>query len=127
MRLSPFTLLCLAGAALAQSPDSLFLKDSTFEEIPAVLLSNDKIELTVLTKGGALAHLILRDDPGKMSPFWAPMRFARETGRKHGGFSAGHFVCVDGFGPVSAEERDAGLSGHGEAHTLPWETKFARK
>jgi hypothetical protein len=34
---------------------------------------------------------------------------------------------VDGFGPVSAEEKEAGLPGHGEAHTLAWETKLARK
>src|SRR5689334_14365512 len=39
----------------------------------------------------------------------------------------GHFVCVDGFGPVSEEEKAAGLTGHGEAHALPWETKAARQ
>src|SRR5882672_6927031 len=127
MRILPMAALYLAGAALAQTPESGFLKKSSFEEVPALLLSNDKIELTVLTNGGALANLILRDDPEKMSPFWNPKRFAREAGRKHTGFSMGHFVCVDGFGPVSPEERDAGLSGHGEAHTLDWETKYSRK
>jgi hypothetical protein len=127
MRLLPTTILCLAGAVLAQAPDSSFLKTSTFEEIPALLLSNDKMELTVLTNGGALANLILRDDPERLSPFWNPKRFAREAGRKHTGYALGHFVCVDGFGPVSPEEKDAGLSGHGEAHTLAWETKFTRK
>ena len=46
------------------------------------------------------------------------MRMARELGRpvKFDG-GAGLFVCVDGFGPTSPEERAAGLPGHGEAHT----------
>src|SRR5262245_20704135 len=100
MRLLPiaiFSAVCTAAA------DSDFPSKSTFEEVPALLLSNDKIELTVLTSGGALANLILRDDPEKLSPFWNPKRYARETGRKNNGYSIGHFVCVDGFGPVSAE------------------------
>src|SRR6266436_9658757 len=128
MRFLPTAALCcLAGAALAQTPDSSFLKKSSFEEVPALLLSNDKIELTVLATGGALANLILRDDPDKLSPFWNPKRYARETGKKHTGTGIGHFVCVDGFGPVSPEEKEAGLPGHGEAHTLTWDTKTARK
>jgi hypothetical protein len=39
--------------------------------------------------------------------------------------SMGHFVCVDGFGPVSADEQKAGLQGHGEAHLLPWKQTTA--
>ncbi len=127
MRILPTAALYIAGAVLAQTPDSGFLKNSSFEDVPALLLSNDKIELTVLTNGGALANLILRDDSEKLSPYWNPKRYAREAGRKHSGYGVGHFVCVDGFGPVSAEEKEAGLSGHGEAHTLAWDTKSARK
>src|SRR5689334_8957646 len=107
MRLLPIASFCAVWAALAQAPDSGFLKSASFEEIPALLMSNDKLELTVLTNGGALANLVLRDDPEKLSPFWNPMRYARETGRKHTGYSMGHFVCVDGFGPVSPEEKQA--------------------
>jgi hypothetical protein len=33
----------------------------------------------------------------------------------------GHFVCVDGFGQPSADERKASLPQHGEARGLPWE------
>jgi len=72
MRILPTAALYLAGAALAQTPESGFLKNSSFEDVPALLLSNDKIELTVLTNGGALANLILRDDAEKLSPFWNP-------------------------------------------------------
>jgi hypothetical protein len=46
----------------------------------------------------------------------------RELGqapRPSGG--TGHFVCVDGFGPTSPEERAAGLEGHGEAHRQTFE------
>jgi hypothetical protein len=127
MRPQHFLFLCAACAYSAETSDSAFVKHSRFEDIPALVLSNGKIELTVLTDGGALANLTLRDDPEKMSPYWNPIRYARETGAKRPGNAVGHFVCVDGFGPVSAEEKDSGLPGHGEAHTLAWETRLARK
>jgi hypothetical protein len=127
MRFLTTAFFCLPVAALAQTSGADFLKRSQFEDIPALVLSNNKLELTVLTNGGALANLILRDDPAKLSPYWNPSRYARESGRKFSGFAMGHFVCVDGFGPVSPEEKDAGLSGHGEAHALAWETKLAHK
>ena len=94
------------------------VQNGTFEGYPAIVLSNSKLELTVMKKGSTLANLTLRDDSEKLSPFWNPMRMARELGRpvKFDG-GAGLFVCVDGFGPPSAEERAAGLPGHGEAHT----------
>jgi hypothetical protein len=124
----PFSVLFLfAVCGLAQTADSGFVKHAKFEDVPALVLTNDKIELTVLTDGGALANLTLLDDPEKMSPYWNPIRYARETGEKRPGNAVGHFVCVDGFGSVSAEEKDAGLPGHGEAHTLAWETRLARK
>ena len=94
------------------------VQNRTFEGYPAVVLSSSKLELTIMTKGSTLANLTLADDGEKLSPLWNPMRMARELGRpvKFDG-GAGHFVCVDGFGPSSAEERAAGLPGHGEAHT----------
>src|SRR5580693_1540177 len=123
MRYLLILLFCASCATLAQTPDSDFIKHSKFEDIPALVISNDKQDLTVLTDGGAIANLTLKDDPEKLSPYWNPIRYARETGAKHSGSAVGHFVCVDGFGPVSTEEKDAGLPGHGEAHTLVWETK----
>ena len=83
-----------------------------------MVLGNDKLELTVTTKGSTLASVTLVDDPTKLSPLWNPLRMAHELGRSaqfDGG--AGLFVCVDGFGPVSPDERAAGLPGHGEAHS----------
>lgn len=90
---------------------------ATFEEQPAIKMSNGKLELTVTLQGSTLAEVMLADDPGKLNPFWDPIRMARELGhpaRFDGG--AGLFVCVDGFGPPSKEERAADLPMHGEAH-----------
>jgi hypothetical protein len=43
------------------------------------------------------------------------------------GPSIGHFVCVDGFGPLSAEEQAAGLPFHGEAYGRLWEVRSSGK
>ena len=126
MRLYALALITLALPAPAQN--SNVLRQTTFEDRPGVILGNDKLELTILTTGGALANLVRRDDAEKLSPYWNPVRMAREAGEKPGfGAAMGHFVCVDGFGPVSAEEQAAGLPGHGEAHTVPWEVRSSAK
>ncbi len=99
-----------------------------FEGYPAIVLSNSKLELTVMTKGSTLASVRLADDTEKLSPLWNPMRMARELGlpvKFDGG--AGHFVCVDGFGPPSTEESAAGLPGHGEAHTEEFAVRSERQ
>jgi len=101
---------------------------AVWEDRPALLLSNDRIELTVLPEGGAMAQILLKDDKEKINPLWNPYWIARQAGlNRPTNFYRGHFVCVDGFGPVSPEERSAGLPMHGEAHTLPWELKSQRK
>src|SRR6516164_2733507 len=126
MRYQVVSLLALAWTMSAQNSE--VVHKATFEDRPALVLSNDKMELTILTTGGSLANLILTDDPEKFSPFWNPLRMAREANEKPSYSEAmGHFVCVDGFGPVSAEERAAGLPGHGEAHTVPWKVTFSGK
>jgi hypothetical protein len=79
---------------------------------PGLLIANDKLTLGVRTEGGAMVRLVLNDDPEAINPMHARL---------------GHFVCVDGFGPVSPEERKAGLSGHGEAHRVAWETVSSEK
>jgi len=91
-------LLACAISALAQDP---VLLDGT----PVLMISNDKLTLGVRTEGGAMVRMLLNHDPAGVNAL-------------HAGF--GHFVCVDGFGPVSPEERTAGLPGHGEAHRVTW-------
>jgi len=73
------------------------------------LLKNDKVELTVQNPGGAFTKLRLLADRDETNPMW-----------KGSGNYAGHFLCVDGFGPTSAEEQAAGLPGHGEAVRQSW-------
>jgi hypothetical protein len=101
---------------------------TTWEDRPAILVANDRIELTVLPEGGAMAQILLREDKAKLNPLWNPYWIARQAGLKPPtNFYRGHFVCVDGFGPSSMEERAAGLPMHGEAHTLPWQLRSNRK
>jgi hypothetical protein len=102
---------------------------TTWEEFPGYKLSNGTIDVTVLSTGGTIASVVLAGDKDKLNPLWDPIRFARETGatyRRGGGAGTGHFLCVDGFGPISKEEQAAGLNGHGEAHRQSFETKLAR-
>jgi len=112
----------VAVALPAQTPTAS--AGESFEGHPAATLSNGKIEITVLKQGSTIASIVLRDDPEKVSPLWNPMRMAREQGRTSAfNPGMGHFVCVDGFGPTSPEERAAGMPGHGEAHLQDFEVR----
>ncbi|MEO6803870.1 MAG: hypothetical protein ABI197_11585 [Granulicella sp.] len=101
--------MACASAALAQST-----QETTFTGQPATLLSNDKLQVTVMTQGGAIASVVLANDPQKRNPMWSG------GSARPGTFTGilGHFVAVDGFGQPSAEERAAGFPQHGEAHTV---------
>ncbi|MDQ6665612.1 MAG: hypothetical protein M3Z23_14620 [Acidobacteriota bacterium] len=116
----------LAGWLLVAS--FLAAQNTTFEDMPAISLTNDKVEIKVLPRGSAIASIVLRDDPDKLNPLWDPIRMARELGLKNTfGGGTGHFLCLDGFGPVSPEEKAAGLPGHGEAHLRQWEVRAQSK
>ena len=78
-------LLVFAISALAQ--DSVLIGGR-----PVLMISNDKLTLGVRMEGGAMVRLVLNDDRAGVNALHAEL---------------GHFVCVDGFGPVSAEERTA--------------------
>lgn len=73
------------------------------------ILRNDKLELSILNPGGAFAKLLLLADKDQTNPMW-----------QGNGNYVGHFLCLDGFGPVSPEEQAAGLPGHGEAVRQSW-------
>jgi len=102
--------------------------DPDYLGLDSIVLQSDVLRLQILTTGGPFVDFTLRDDPEQSSPLWAPLRAAAEAGRevKAGGF-IGHFICVDGFGPASPEERDAGMLMHGEAYALPWTTTARTK
>ena len=117
-----------AADKAANDVNSEFLRHEDFQGRPALVLSNDVLEVTVLPFGGAIASVVLKDNAERMNPMWDSLRGEREAGRTpRPDRAVGHFVCVDGFGPVSADEREAGLPGHGEAHILPWSLQSAKK
>ena len=117
--------MLFAGLVLAQTP---LPEKGAFEGQPTVVLANDKLSLSIWERGGAMVDLVLKDDPEQISPLWNPVRLARELGQtREAGGSAGHFVCVDGFGQPSPEERAAGLPMHGEAHFENWKIVKALK
>jgi len=105
MRVASLLLLFFFGCAL------LAQQETTVDGRPVRILANDKLALTIRSVGGVMTQLFMTDDPDKLNPLQG----------------LGHFVCVDGFGPVSAEERAAGLPGHGEAHRVPWELLFSEE
>ena len=53
-------LLTCGSIASAQST-----QETTFAGQPATLLSNDKLQVTVMTQGGAMASVVLADDAKK--------------------------------------------------------------
>ncbi len=121
-RCAALALLCLPAAFPAEINSS-----AEHYGRPAIVVSNDQIELTVLPLGGPIAAIVSRGDAAKLNPLWDSFRNDRESGRairNTGG--VGHFTCVDGFGPTSEQERAAGLEGHGEAHRQIWSTESAK-
>ncbi len=103
MRYASLLLLCVTATTFGQ--------DQTVDGRPVRIVANDRLTLAVRTVGGAMTQLLMTDDGDKLNPFEG----------------LGHFVCVDGFGPVSSEERAAGLPGHGEAHRVPWDMTSSEK
>jgi hypothetical protein len=111
-----FAMVCVSLTGV-RSQDAV--KSDTYEGRPALVLSNGKLELTIMVQGSTLANLVLMDDPEKLSPLWNRIRMARELGTNPLPTDVGgHFVCVDGFGQASPAEREAGLQMHGEARYL---------
>lgn len=97
----------MAAGASPQAP----VDRSVIDGRDVINVANDKISLSLRAVGGAMVRLVIQDDPDQLNPFEG----------------LGHFVCVDGFGPVSKEEQAAGLPGHGEAHRVPWDVVSSRK
>jgi hypothetical protein len=122
MRRAVVLAFCVTMTAFAQQ------KTTVFEDLSALVLSNDKVELTIITEGGAMAQIVLAADKEKINPLWNPYWIARQAGlQRPTSYFRGHFLCLDGFGPVSNEERAAGMPFHGEAPTLPWQLRTHQK
>ena len=121
MKRSLLSLLLFACASLALAQST---KETTFDGQPATLLSNDKLQVTIMTQGGAIASVVLADDAQKRSPMWSGG--AARPGSTFTGI-LGHFVAVDGFGQPSPEERAAGLPQHGEVRTIKMDVTSSKE
>jgi len=55
------------------------LQRSAFEGQPAVTLSNDRLQMTVMVQGSSISSLVMTDDAKKVSPYWNPTRLARDV------------------------------------------------
>ncbi|MFB3777200.1 MAG: hypothetical protein ACE141_06290 [Bryobacteraceae bacterium] len=119
-------LLCACGGAKAQTPPAV--KDDTVYNRPVLLVSNDKLEVAIVKQGGSMLRILMQGDSQGLSPFGNPEMVPQvPDNRKFQGPMVGHFVCVDGFGSPSAEERKAGMAMHGEAYLQPWRLVSSEK
>jgi hypothetical protein len=103
----PIAMAVLLAVAMVSGsePQQELIDRSMVDGRPVVTIANDKLSLALRAVGGAMVRLLMKDDARQLNPFEG----------------LGHFVCVDGFGPVSKEEEAAGLPGHGEAHRVAWD------
>ena len=119
-------LFCACTGAVAQTPPPV--KDGTVYNRPVLLVANDKLEVAVVKQGGSMRRILIQGDSQGLSPFGNPEMVPQvPDNRKLQGAMVGHFVCVDGFGSPSAEERAAGLAMHGEAYLQPWKLVTSEK
>jgi hypothetical protein len=101
-------------------------------------IENERICLTMLTQGGTLAEFGFADGHGYVARnvLWeAPWldeslpQTDAAIERAYGDLGAGRFLnrytghalCLDGFGPATAEEIQAGAALHGEATLAEWQ------
>ena len=100
----------------------------------AYQIENESLRLTVLVEGGHIAEILHK--PTGVNPLWTPpwpsiepSTYSLATHPEYGADSEskllsgimGHNLCVDLFGPPSAEEAAAGLTVHGEASVAAYD------
>lgn len=117
---TPLAATLLAAALLGVSSSSVHGQgtpvvhdDRELNGRSAWVVENGRLEVTLLRGGGHIASIrLLTGDPlTSISPMYVPA-----TGRGY----VGHLVCFPSYGPASPDERQAGLTGHGEAGTVEW-------
>src|SRR6188474_1555268 len=109
--LSFFCATLLVSTGTAQTPG--VMKEATALNRPVYLLSNDKLEIAIVKRGGSMLRVLIQGDAGGLSPFGNPELVPSvPENRKLRGSMVGHFVAADGFGSPSREERAAGIAMH---------------
>lgn len=97
-------------------------------------IENDLVRVTVMVEGGHIAEITHKGSG--VNPLWSPPwptiepstydparhpEYGNDAESKLLAGILGHNLCLDQFGPPSAEEAAAGLTVHGEASVLPYE------
>jgi hypothetical protein len=105
-----------------------------YRNLPAVQIENEDIRVTVSVQGGHIAEVL--DKKTGVNPLWNPpwpsidlRDYSPEKYPEYGNDAEskllagimGHNLCLDLFGPPSAEEARAGLIVHGEVAPLNFE------
>lgn len=106
---------------------------SQYRQRRAWRLENDRLRVTVTVEGGHIAEIVHL--PTEINPLWSPhwptidpSTYRRETHPEYGDSVeasllsgiAGHNLCLDLFGPPSADEAVAGVPTHGESSVVPY-------
>ena len=110
------------------------MPQTRYRDRRAFFIENERVRVTVLQEGGHIAG-ILEKSTG-VNPLWTPPWPSIEPSTydlaRHPEYGSdaeskllagimGHNLCMDVFGPVSAEEAAAGLTVHGEAPVANYE------
>ncbi len=99
----------------------------------AASIENSELRVTVLAEGGHIAEIY--DKAARVNPLWTPPWPTVEPSAfepRHAGVFGdgsdatllagimGHSLCLDLFGPPSAEDARRGLTAHGEGSIVPY-------
>lgn len=110
------------------------MHEVTFRNRRAVSIENEHLRVTVLVEGGHVAEIL--DKASGVNPLWLPpwpsiepSTYSRAKHPEYGDDAEskllagimGHNLCLDLFGPPTAEEAAAGMTVHGEASIVPYE------
>ena len=124
MKLTSMFCVLLVSLALAQPPSPV--REESVYSVPSYVVSNDKLELAVAARGGAMLRLLLQGDPEKLSPFGNPEKLTLNPPAAGPRCSATSSAWT-ASARSQPEESKAGLSSHGEAHVSPWEIASSGK
>ncbi len=117
-----------------QMHNSSNMAETLYRGRRATSIENEWLRVTVLQEGGHIAEIL--DKQSGVNPLWTPPWESIEPSTydlpKHPEYGAdseskllggimGHNLCMDIFGPPSAEEAAAGLTVHGEASVASYD------
>ena len=106
----------------------------TYRNRRAASIEDDRLRVTVTEEGGHIAEIL--DKASGVNPLWTPpwpsiepSSYSQKRNPEYGNDSEskllagilGHNLCLDIFGPPSAEEFTAGITVHGESSVAPYD------